>query len=464
MAKSLFQLSLESEEVVVPAEPITPEEVVERQELNEEVKEQEAELVESAVTLEEGSEVMGELEDQLADNEAKLEESPESITEDDVQIAQEKYYIAITKLDQNYVDVNHNRIAIESDGSPIEKMRVLNDNIRISHEGILEAWTKFKLNFTYNVDKYIVSKTKQIENHIKTIDGLIEKAGSVKELPSKDLSNILYSNFGGFIVANNHNYDISQFVKYFDSVPKDPIYVAMKTLYGDTKFTNLEGIKSMTEAGLVKHLTQIADTIGKEFEKNPLLKVAKQEAVKNSRGFWKQIFTGLNPNTISAVYAIDGRRLCILKADFVEADGWASGFFKHTTVGSSLSKGGFLFGKVIGSFSTSVVNISKQSALKPINYSIKTGSDIVRDLTLAKQLAKTAGKHLQDVRANYYKLIDEANKQAGSAGFFQKQESRASSGVIRKLTQSLEDSLFEQAYSIESVVSGVVRVSNEALK
>lgn len=126
------------------------------------------------------NEVAGELQEQVEQQEEVIEEAPESVTEDTVAVAQEQFYVTISKLGdlRNYSE--DGRISRElSSGTPLERLK-------LSTEGVKEFIGKI-------IDK-IIAFFKKIGSFFKNLWNKIFNSVEVKKekanMTIKEISNI----------------------------------------------------------------------------------------------------------------------------------------------------------------------------------------------------------------------------------------------------------------------------------
>ena len=147
-----------------------------------EMEEDVAEVEEVMASTEEAEEVADELTEQVEEQEKVIEETPEEVTEDTVAVAQEAFFISISKIGalKDYKELRGS-LGIESAGTPLEKLKLtcegvwefikaLIERIRIAFlkvgELIKKLYIKFLVFFT-NLKK----KAEALSKSLKDVDG-----------------------------------------------------------------------------------------------------------------------------------------------------------------------------------------------------------------------------------------------------------------------------------------------------
>ena len=147
-----------------------------------EMEEDVAEVEEVMASTEEAEEVADELTEQVEEQEKVIEETPEEVTEDTVALAQEAFFISISKIGalKDYKELRGS-LGIESAGTPLEKLKLtcegvwefikaLIERIKIAFlkvgELIKKLYIKFLVFFT-NLKK----KAEALSKSLKDVDG-----------------------------------------------------------------------------------------------------------------------------------------------------------------------------------------------------------------------------------------------------------------------------------------------------
>lgn len=144
-----------------------------------EMEEEVAEVQEVMASTEEAEEVVDELSDQVEEQEQVIEETPEEVTDDTVAVAQEQFYISISKIRclKEYTDIKRG-LSTESANTPVEKLKlscegviefikVLCERIKLAFmkvgELIKKLYVKFVVFFT-NLTKKADALSKELNN------------------------------------------------------------------------------------------------------------------------------------------------------------------------------------------------------------------------------------------------------------------------------------------------------------
>lgn len=199
MAKSIFQLSLEDDNVEgsveVPVETVT-EQVAEQDQATE-VATDVAEAEEQVENFENAIEVQEEIENQVEEQEAVLEQKPEEVTEEVVEVAQEAFAISLGRLHLSYEEYKslyrdnyRSQLSFESAETltPVKKLTIATEGMKeiltTIKEKILAIFRAIGNTFRKLWQKFIIL----MDGTEKKAKALAEKikAGDVKDSLSED--------------------------------------------------------------------------------------------------------------------------------------------------------------------------------------------------------------------------------------------------------------------------------------
>lgn len=461
--KTIYQISLESDVSQATETTSDVSEVIESTDTAADVIEQQYDIQSDAVAIEEGEEVINELSDNIADNEQKLEEDPASITEEDVAVAQEAYFILMKKVGCSS-DVYKNRISLEQHGTPADKLALINDQMKISREGLLEVWTKVKLKFTQKIDKYISSKVKQIEGKIDTIDKLILKAKSGSGLNIEDeekFKDYIFSNCSVDVIANSGVYEPSKFFSNIKEYHTAPALVLMEKIHESKFFRDFDEQKGYDFKKMKGECAKIVDILSKEYSKTTLQKNLVAAGINNA-GNW---FGGTSHDgQLAGVVSGGGRWATFVFNGFAQVETLFSKLFDENTIlGGVLAN---VLSKYISTFYVDDIKLKNPSHLG-VKHNIKSVNDVVKHLEDAKKAAKDASGFLEKVKNDYYRTLNDINKRSSDPRhWFTKiffSDDKISS-LYNVMEYNMQKCMFGLATGYADSIDGVIKVSSKVIK